>query len=135
MPPKRVTMYTYGDDEHCNEISKLIEDAGVLLTVRDISKNPLSVNEVTKLCGHLSFSHFLNPLAKAYQKNKLDKELPTRDEVIKMISEDHTLLKRPIVVASRLLTVGCDKSKITAMLQAGRLEETTQRKHGRRVNA
>lgn len=135
MPPKRATMYTYGDNELCDEISKLIEDADVLLTVRDISKAPLSVAETAKLVGHLNLNHFLNPLAKAYTKNKLDQELPAREEVIKMIAEDHTLLKQPIVVASRLLTVGCDKGKIVAMLQAGRGEETTSRKHNRRVNA
>jgi len=135
MPPKRATMYTYGDDERCNDVKTMIEEMSVLLTIRDMSKNPLSEQELTKLLGHLNFNHFLNPLAKAYQKLKLDQGLPARDEVIKMIAEDHTLLKRPIIVSSRLLTVGCDKVKIAAMLQTGRVDEIPARKQSRRVKA
>jgi hypothetical protein len=59
----------------------------------------------------------LNALSDAYTKFRLDKHTPERSQLIKLIAQDHTLLRRPIVKSSRLLTVGCDKRKIADMLQ------------------
>jgi arsenate reductase-like glutaredoxin family protein len=117
MAPKRALYLTYGNDGLCSETKKFIEDAGVLLEVRDIGKDPLSEEELTKLIGHLEITHFLNTLSESYTKYRLDKNLPSRDQIIKLMAKDHTLLRRPIVKSARLLTIGCDKRKIADMLQ------------------
>jgi arsenate reductase-like glutaredoxin family protein len=117
MVPKRATFLTYGADEKCADIKRFIEDSGVLLDIRDIEKKPLTVREIESLVGHLDLNHFLNPMSRSFEKNGLDKDLPPRDEVIKMIVEDHTLLRRPIIRNNRLFTIGCDKRKIAEMLQ------------------
>jgi arsenate reductase-like glutaredoxin family protein len=119
MPPKRATYLTYGNDERCAETRKLIEDAGVVLNVRDISEQPLSERELAELIGHLHISHFLNKMSESYSKHHLDRATPDREEVIKLIAADHTLLRRPIVKSSRLVYIGCDKRKISEMLQIG----------------
>lgn len=119
MAPKQVSFYSYGNDEHCLETRDFIKSSGVVLTVRDIGKEPLSENEISDLFGNLDIRHFLNTLSDAYTKNKLDTELPSREEVIKMMAEDYTLIRRPIVKSIRLITVGCDKKKIAEMLQLG----------------
>jgi hypothetical protein len=69
------------------------------------------------MLGHLEASHFLNPASDSFEKFKLDEKIPGRRELIKMIAEDYTLLRRPIIKTARLLTVGCDKQKITEMLR------------------
>ena len=117
MVPKRATFLTYGTDDKCADIKQFIEDSGVLLDIRDIEKKPLTVREIESLVGHLDLNHFLNPMSRSFEKNGLDKDLPPRDEVIKMIVEDHTLLRRPIIRNNRLFTIGCDKRKIAEMLQ------------------
>ncbi len=117
MVPKRATFMTYGADEKCADIKKFIEDAGVLLDIWDIEKKPLTVRDIESLVGHLDLNHFLNPLSRSFEKHGLDKDLPPRDEVIKLIAEDHTLLRRPIIRNNRLFTIGCDKRKIAEMLQ------------------
>ena len=117
MAPKRAIFLTYGNDELCAETKRFIEEAGVLLNVRDIGKKPLSEEELSNLAGNLRIKHFLNELSDSYTKYRLDKHLPERDQIIKLIVEDHTLLRRPIVKSGRLLTIGCDKHKIGAMLQ------------------
>lgn len=117
MAPKRAVFLTYGDDALCAEIRKFIEDAGVLLDVRDIGKNPMSEAELSNLIGHVQIAHFLNVLSDSYTKYRLDKRLPDRDQVIKLMAQDYTLLRRPIVRSARLVTVGCDKRKIAEMLQ------------------
>ena len=117
MALKLAKFMTYGNDEKCVEIKKFIEDAGVAVDYRDIEKKPLTEAELWGMLGHLEASHFLNPASDSFQKYQLAENLPERDKLIKMIAEDHTLLRRPIIKTARLLTVGCDKQKITEMLR------------------
>ena len=123
MAPKRALYYTYGNDHLCEETRKFIEEAGVMLQVRDIEKEPLSEEELANLIGNLQITHFLNPLSDSYKKYRLEKQLPNREELIKLIAKDYTLLRRPIVKSSRLITIGCDKRKIAEMLQLTMEEE------------
>ena len=119
MPLKRAQFISYGNDTKCEEIRNFIEAAGIVLDIRDIEKQPLSDWEIGRLVGHFDPKHFLNPLSRAYSKHHLDESLPDRDEIIRLISEDHTLLRRPIISTGRLVTVGCDKKSVSDMLQIG----------------
>jgi len=117
MPPKRATFISYGEDESCTQTRKFIEDSGVLLTFRDLEKRPFSEREVANLVGHLDIRHFLNKASDSYLGKGLDKGLPDRQEVIKMMAVDYTLLRKPIIKASRLITIGCDQKRISELLQ------------------
>jgi arsenate reductase-like glutaredoxin family protein len=117
MAVKHAKFLFYGEDEQCAEMRKLIEEAGVILDVRDIEKKPLTEDELASMLGHLEAAHFLNPASDSYEKNKLDQKIPQRHELIKMIADDYTLLRKPIIRTARLLTVGCDKQKISEMLR------------------
>lgn len=117
MAPKRAVFMSYENDEACVEVRKYIEESGIILQVRDISKQPLTEWELTNLIGQLRIEHFLNVSAPSFGKHKLDQSLPPRNDLIKLMAEDHTLIRKPIVKAARLITVGCDKSKIAEMLQ------------------
>jgi len=117
MPEKRAKYLTYGKDERCDELQKFIEGAGIRLIVRDMKTDPPSADELRSLMGHISLSHFLNPASEAYSKKGLDKGLPERDEIFRMMAEDPTLIRRPLIKTVRLVTAGCDKKKISEMLQ------------------
>lgn len=139
MPPKRAKFLTYGDDALCAETKKFIEDAGILLEIRDIEQQPLTFNEIDKLIKHIDPRHFLNVLSPSFDKHGLDERLPARHELIEMMVEDHTLLRRPIIQSARLVTVGCDKKSISLMLQIspnGTREEDDRDndRHNRRPN-
>ncbi len=117
MAPKRAVYITYGDEERCSDTRRFIEDAGIDMDIRDIKKNPLNEDELKRLLGYFEITHFLNPGSPAFEKNGLDKSTPERAEIVKMILEDQTLLRRPIIKTARLMTVGCDRRKISEMLQ------------------
>jgi len=117
MAPKRAIFMSYGNDEACAETRKFVEDSGVILQIRDIEKEPLTEDELLALIGHLRIDHFLNTSAPGLVKHKLDRSLPPRNELIKLMAQDHTLLRRPIIKSARLITVGCDKRRIAEMLQ------------------
>lgn len=117
MPPKRATFLTFGTDELCNETRHYIEDAGVLLDIRDLDQQPLSEGEVRKLLSNFNPDYFLNPGSRSFAKHGLDKGMPDRDELIKLIAKDNSLLRRPIIKTNRLFTIGCDRRRISEMLQ------------------
>lgn len=133
MAPKRATFMTYGDGDRCQEVKKYIEDAGIILDVRDIEKDPLTERELDRLLGYIPISHFLNPASPAFAKHKLDEGLPSREEMLKLIESEPTLLKRPIIRTTRLIMTGCDKKKIAEMLSIGSNGEVVEmRTHGNR---
>ncbi len=139
MPPKRAKFLTYGEDATCAETKKFIEDAGVMLEIRDIVQQPLSYDEVDRLIKHMDPSHFLNYMSPSYEKHGLDEKMPDRPTLIGLIVEDPTLLRRPIIQSSRLVTVGCDKKNIALMLQIGMNgnkddDERESDRHNRRAN-
>ncbi|MEW5994857.1 MAG: ArsC/Spx/MgsR family protein [Candidatus Zixiibacteriota bacterium] len=117
MAPKRAQFLTYGNDVLSAETQQFIEDAGVILEVRDIGKQPLSEEELSRLIGHIEITHFLNTMSDSFKKYRLDKHLPSREDIIRLMAKDYTLLRRPIIRSTRLVTVGCDKRKIADMLR------------------
>jgi arsenate reductase-like glutaredoxin family protein len=117
MSLKRATFYTYNNDSACNDIKNYIEEAGVVLNIRDLEKQPFSSDELTKLMGHINLNHFVNKMSSSYSKINSDNGKLDRNHAIELILEDPSLLRVPIVKSTRLMTVGCDKKKIAEMLQ------------------
>ena len=117
MSTKRATFYTYNDNPTCNEIQKYIEEAGVVLNIRDLEKEPFSSDELIKLMGHINLSHFVNKMSSSYSKINSDNGKLDKRHAIELILEDTSLLIVPIIKSVRLMTVGCDKKKIAEMLQ------------------
>ena len=105
MVPKRATFFSYGNDDTCAETKRFIEDGGVLLSVRDLEKSPLTVDELRKLIGYTNIAHFLNTLSDSYIKHNLGKNFMPREEILQLMAADYTLVRRPIVQSSRLTTV------------------------------
>ena len=89
MAPRRARFISYGTDQQCDETRRFIEEAGVLLDVREIDKHPFTVRELENLIGHLNVNHFLNTVAASYKKHGLDKKLPDRQDVIKLMARSH----------------------------------------------
>ena len=126
MPPKRASFLSWGDDPQCSEIRKFLQDAGIVLDVRDVQKNPLTVSEIDRMIGFVPIEYFLNPNSKTFVENNIDPDRLDRDEAIKLIAADPTLLRRPIIRTNRLFTVGCDRKKICEMLQISPNGRSTQ---------
>jgi len=126
MALKRATFITYGKDDACTSTKEFIEGSGVTLDIRNLDEKPFTHTELANLVGYLSLSHFLNTASPAFSKNHLDEKLPSRSQVIQMMVDDHTLLRRPIIQTARLITVGCDHQKISEMLQISQNGDGTE---------
>ena len=115
--PKIVDIFMVPNDPGCVEVQEFLQQQDLRLQIRDITKKPLTENEIARLVRHLDLKHFLNSSSKIYTMKKLDKSLPSRADVIALMAEDNDLLKKPIIVAGRLMVIGPNRSKIVEMLQ------------------
>ena len=114
---KRVDLYMMPDNSDCTDAKEFLEQQDLYLNVRDISSKPLNEAELSKLIRYFNMKHFLDTSSKAYTANKLDKFMPSRGEVIALMADDNDLLRKPIIVAGRLMVVGANRRKLMEMLQ------------------
>ncbi len=114
---KTVVVYTDPRNPACNEIDGFLRQQEFNLRVQDVTKDPLNKVQISELLRHFNIDHFIDITSKAYKKHNLDQGLPGRDELLQMMAEDNDLIRKPIIVAGRLMTVGCNIDKIKEMLQ------------------
>jgi len=114
---RRVDFYTDPEEPGCDEVREFLATLDLDLRIRDVSSRPLTVPELDGLIRHLDMKHFINTASRAFKKFRLDRETPSRKDTIEMIASDNELLRKPIVVAGRLMTIGCNRFKIMEMLQ------------------
>ncbi len=112
-----VDLYMVPNDPACNEIKEFLEQADLKLKIHDLATKPLEADEIAALIRHFDLKHFLNTSSKTYTKNKLDKTITERDEIIQLMADDNDLIKKPIIVSGRLMVVGPNRRKIMEMLQ------------------
>ena len=114
---KRIDIYTYPSESGCNDIKEFLETQDFDLRIHDLSKQPLTYDEISRVIRHIDIKHFINVASKSYKKHQLDKELPNRKQILAFMAEDNELIRKPIIIAGRLMTVGCNRQKIMEMLQ------------------
>lgn len=117
MPQKRATFMILENDDRCEDVRRYIEDAGILLDVRNLRENPPSVRELESMFGHNPLTYFVNAASSDYERLGLDRRAPDRAEMLALISENPGLLRVPIIKTVRLLTIGCNKDLVAEVLQ------------------
>ncbi len=101
----------------CNEVKSFLQEHGVIIVARDINEKPLRRDELSAILGYLDPRHYLDVTSDAYHKQKLDKLLPGRNELFALIEGSPELLRHPIIVSGRLLTVGTNRRQLIEMFQ------------------
>jgi regulatory protein spx len=114
---KRAQFYYRNPCPGAEDVKGFLEEHGVLVMERDIGKNPLTKRELSNILGYQNPRYYLNTAAPAFKKEKLDKNLPPRDELLEMISENPDLLRVPIITTGRLMTIGTGRQQLIEMFQ------------------
>jgi len=115
--PKRAQMYYRKPCPGAEEVKSFLEENGVLVMERDISRNPLTKKELGAILGYHNPRYYLDVASTAFKKNKLDKEIPERNELLDMIEENPDLLRNPIILTGRLMTFGSNRRQLIDMFQ------------------
>jgi arsenate reductase (glutaredoxin) len=70
-----------------------------------------------ELIGKRDYRQFLNPKNELYRERKMKENPPSREEAIRLMSENPNLLKRPILMKGGQVVLGFDEEDM------GRLTE------------
>jgi arsenate reductase-like glutaredoxin family protein len=110
-------MYYRNPCAACEDAKRFLEDHGVFVKVRDLTQDPLRKDELSTLLGFHDPRHLIDPLSPSFEKTKLDENMPPREELLKMFMEHPDLLRHPIVLSGRLMTIGFNRQQMIEMFQ------------------
>ncbi len=97
---KNVTFYWSENCSTCQKAKRFVERHGIKnYELRDIKENPLSPVEIVRLVEMLGGAEELfSRRAVKYREMKLNERKLSETEMIDLMNEDYTFLKRPILV-------------------------------------
>jgi Spx/MgsR family transcriptional regulator len=93
----------------CRRAKAFLEKRKVELDLRDLGKDRMSVEELDKLIGKRDHRVFLNTRNELYRTRKLGENPPSRDEALKMMAEEPSLIRRPVVLRGAEIVLGYDE--------------------------
>ena len=114
---KRAQVYFRNPCPGAEETKNFLEEHGVLVIERDLSQKPFTRRELGAILGYHNPKYYLDSDSSAYKKKKLDKRIPSRDELLDLILEDQELLRNPIVLSGRLMAIGTNRRQLIDMFQ------------------
>jgi len=114
---KRAQMLYRNPCSICEDAKKFLEDHGVIVKVRDLTREPLKRRELNSLLGFHDPKHYLDMMSPSFEKQNLDSHIPPRHELFAVIEEHPELLRHPIVMSGRLMTIGFNRQQMIEMFQ------------------
>jgi regulatory protein spx len=114
---KRAQMLYRNPCSICDDARKFLEDHGVIVKVRDLTREPLKQRELNSLLGNHDPKHYLDMMSPSFEKQNLDSQIPPRHELFAVIEEHPELLRHPIVMYGRLMTIGFNRQQMIEMFQ------------------
>ncbi len=78
----------------------------------DLNKG-LSVEELDQLIGKRDYIPFLNSRNALFRERGMKDNPPSRDEALRLMSENPNLIKRPITIRGRKVVLGWDEEGLS----------------------
>jgi arsenate reductase-like glutaredoxin family protein len=91
-------------------------DHGAELELVDLNKG-LSVQELDELIGKRDYRLFLNSRNELFRERGMRQNPPPRAEALRLMSENPNLIKRPVVVKGKTITLGFDEAALNEVLK------------------
>jgi arsenate reductase-like glutaredoxin family protein len=92
-----------------------LQEKGIELELRDMNKDRLSIGELDQLIGDRDYRDFLNPRNELYRDRNMKEHPPSRSEALKLMASEPNLIRRPVVIAGKLIVLGYDEPKLKAL--------------------
>ena len=91
-------------------------DHGAELDLVDLNKG-LSVEELDELIGKRDYRLFLDSRNELFRERGMQQNPPPRAEALRLMSENPNLIKRPVVVKGKTITLGFDEAALNEILK------------------
>lgn len=99
----------------CRKAKSFLTEQGAELESIDLNQG-LSVAQLDKIIGKRDYRKFLNTRNELYRNMKMKDHPPSRQDALRLMSENPNLIKRPIVIKGRMIVLGFDPERLSEML-------------------
>ena len=115
-----ISLYVHPTCTSCRKAVALFDDAGATVERRDYFKDRFTVEELTAVLARAGRTpaEMLSTRARAYRDLGIAGGDLSDDELIGLMVEEPTLLRRPLAVADGQSTVGFNAAALTALADA-----------------
>ena len=87
------------------------------LDERDYARQRLTLDELRELFADADPCAYMNPKSPAFKAMGLRGKTLTAEEALRLMAEEPNLLKRPLVIAGRVLVAGFDRDRLREVLK------------------
>lgn len=107
---------------HCTTCQAIIKDTGItnkkfaMQDIRTEKITPAQLEEMKNLAG--SYESLFSRRALKYKEMGLKDKQLTEEDYKKLILEEDTFLKRPVVIVNKQIFVGSEKKTVAALKEA-----------------
>lgn len=98
----------------CRDARKFLVERGAKFEDVDLAPG-LSAAELGTLIGKRDHKQFLNFRNELYRERGMKKNPPTREEALRLMSENPNLVRRPLLVKGKAIVIGFDKDAMKEM--------------------
>ena len=99
----------------CRKAKSFLTEQGAELETIDLNQG-LSIEQLGKIIGKRDYRKFLNTRNELYRNMKMKDHPPSRQDALRLMSENPNLIKRPIVIKGRMIVLGFDPERLSEML-------------------
>jgi arsenate reductase len=89
-----------------------LQRAGAELSLRDLAKDKLTVEELENLIGDRDYKLFLNSRNELYRQRNMKAHPLARAEALKLMAKEPNLIRRPVVIRGNQIVLGYDEEAL-----------------------
>lgn len=115
-----ITAYIHSSCTSCRKTEAWLKESGAGYMRRDFFRDRLSSEELTALLDEtgLSASDILSTRSKVYKERQDESDALSEGALIGLITEEPTLLRRPIVVGPADVVIGHNPKRLQALIES-----------------
>lgn len=104
------TFYYKSPCSTCRKARSLLQELGVAVDERDMSRQPLTEEELRAVVGERETTPFLNTRNEQYREQKMKANPPAREEAFRLMAANPNLIRRPLLVDGDEILFGFDEA-------------------------
>lgn len=113
-----IQVYVYSSCSSCRKTVEALEASGAAFEVRDYLKHRFTAGELREILTGVGLTPamVLSTRSRIYRERELDAETLSDDELVRLMIEEPTLLRRPIVTSGEQVVIGHNPGRLASLI-------------------
>lgn len=113
-----ITAYLYNNCTSCKKTERMLKDANVPFEKREYFNDRFTTDELKRVLADAGLTprDVLSKRSRAYKARALDEDQLSDEELIAVMVEEPTLLRRPLVVSDEDTVIGHNANQLSKLI-------------------